>query len=159
MLNKTPSPLRQDSVAPTEDHKATPPAPLSLPGKPGDKVDEKPRFDFYKILPGGQDAAKPASAKPAPAQTAPAKPAEKQPSVVQSFNLQVGAYQKAADADNIKAKLALMGMEASVQQVDVPEKGILYRVRLGPYTNVDELNKARARLAQNGLESTLVRAK
>jgi hypothetical protein len=45
------------------------------------------------------------------------------------FFLQVGAFQKPADADNLKAKLALTGLEAGVQEVSIPEKGTMHRVR------------------------------
>ena len=56
-LNKTPLPFQDKSGR--ADRPAERPAangkPDQLPGKPGDKVGEKPRFEFYKILPGGQD--------------------------------------------------------------------------------------------------------
>lgn len=125
-------------------------APLPLPGKPGDKVDEKPRFEFYKILPG-TEAPVPQSA-PAPA-AAPAAPAG------EALFLQAGAFQKPADADNLKARLALMGVEASVQQVTLAEKGVMHRVRIGPYANVDEMAKTRTLLAQNGIQASVVRVK
>jgi len=134
----------------------TPGAPQSLGGKPGDKAPDaagdKPRFEFYKILPGGQEAT-PGQA-PAPGASAEkpvAAPAEPQ-------SLQVGAFQKPADADNLKAKLALMGLEASVEPVDVPEKGKMHRVRLGPYAKLEELNRVRNLLSQNGIQATIVKA-
>ncbi|MDP1635569.1 MAG: SPOR domain-containing protein [Gallionellaceae bacterium] len=125
-------------------------APLLLPGKPGDKVEEKPRFEFYKILPGA-DAPVPQTA-PAPAAAAPASAAD-------VLFLQAGAFQKPADADNLKARLALMGVEASVQQVTLPEKGVMHRVRMGPYANPDEMARTRTLLAQNGIQASVVRVK
>ena len=62
--------------------------------------------------------------------------------------LQAGSFSTAGDADNQKAKLAFMGIEANIQQVMVQDK-TYYRVRVGPYTRLDELNKTRAELAKN----------
>jgi len=59
----------------------------------------------------------------------------------------------------MKARLALMGVEASVQQVTLPEKGLMHRVRIGPYANPDEMAKVRTLLAQNGIEASVVRVK
>ena len=157
-LNKAPLPfLDKGGKAATEkgseasvDPARQPAAPQPLPGKPGDKVQEKPRFEFYKILPG-TEATVPQAA-PAPPVTAPAPAAD-------VLFLQAGAFQKPADADNLKARLALMGVEASVQQVTLPEKGVMQRVRIGPYANLDAMAKTRTLLAQNGIEASVVRVK
>jgi len=127
-----------------------PAAPLPLPGKPGDKVEEKPRFEFYKILPGTEASVQQAASRPEAA--APA-------SAVDVLFLQAGAFQKPADADNLKARLALMGVEASVQQVTLAEKGVMHRVRIGPYANVDEMARTRTLLAQNGIQASVVRVR
>jgi cell division protein FtsN len=130
---------------PVEAAARTEPAPL--PGKPGDKPLERPRFDFYKMLPSGEEVASP---KPeAPAAEAPAE----------MLFLQVGSFQKAEDADNLKAKLALMGVEAGVQAVDIPEKGTLHRVRIGPFKKPEDMNRSRALLAENGIQARVVKAK
>lgn len=170
-LNKTPAPFQDKGVRPPAAPSAPPPAPAavpvpgattpqpastppgspeSLPGKPGDK----PRFEFYNILPGKQDAA------PAPQDKGAAspKPDDKAASQEQIY-LQAGAFQKTTDADNLKAKLALMGVEASVQEVAVPDKGKMLRVRVGPFTKVDEMNKVRNQLATNGIQATVVKTK
>lgn len=154
-LNKTPLPFQDKSGR--ADRSAERPAvngkPDQLPGKPGDKVGEKPRFEFYKILPGGQEAT-PAPA-PAPAGSVPAA----EPARGETYYLQAGAFQKAADADNLKAKLSLMGVEVGVQEVAIPDKGTMYRVRVGPYAKPDEMNRARNQLAQNGIQATVVKIK
>ena len=75
------------------------------------------------------------------------------------FLLQAGAFQNPSDADNLKAKLALLGVEASVEPTNLAEKGTWYRVRIGPYTKIDDLNRTRSTLAQNGIEATLVKVK
>lgn len=124
-------------------------APKVLPGKPGDKPLEKPQFDFYKILPKGDGSVE--IPTDAGASTA-AQPVEK-------LYLQVGAFEDPTEADNLKARLALMGVEASVQRGESATAGTVHRVRLGPFTRLDDLNKVRAELAQAGIESNLVRVK
>ena len=57
------------------------------------------------------------------------------------FWLQAGSFASEADAENLKARLALAGWEAAIQPVSLPDKGLRYRVRLGPYDNTDELNR------------------
>jgi cell division protein FtsN len=64
--------------------------------------------------------------------------------VPEKFYLQAGAFEDPSEADNLKARLALMGVEASVQKVDVPEKGTMHRVRVGPYMGQEAMSKARA---------------
>jgi cell division protein FtsN len=49
-----------------------------------------------------------------------------------------------------------MGLEVVVQQVMIQDR-TLYRVRVGPFTHMDELNKTRSQLAQSGIESQLAK--
>lgn len=78
--------------------------------------------------------------------------------------LQTGSFQSAADADNQKAKLALMGAEAEVQQVMLQDK-VWYRVRLGPFKKMDEasttcgpeLKQGRRQCRQKGLRRRLTK--
>ena len=167
-LNKSPLPFlnKYEGAPKAENGKsaqggtaAAPQAPAPLPGKPGDKATDR-RFEFYGLLEGKQPAASGAAA-PAPAAPAVtiAPVVEAKPAPVEIFFLQVGAFQKAADADNLKAKLALTGLETSVQEVSIPEKGTMHRVRVGPYRSPEEMNKARALLSQNGVQGTVVKSK
>ena len=143
--------------------------PVALPGKPGDPIPEvtdKPRFDFYKILPGNAEAipdpkstdqiqvdTKSTEQNPADAvKTAP----EKENLLKEALFLQTGSFQNPGDADNQKAKLAMMGMEAVVQQVMVQEK-VWYRVRLGPFRKMEDVNRMRSELAGAGLEANVVK--
>lgn len=102
-----------------------------------------PSFDFYKVLPGDAGSALPAAA-------APAAPAPR-------YFLQAGAFHNASDADNLKAQLAMLGVEAAIQSGDVSDKGVLHRVRVGPFQAMDEVERTRALLTQNNIPSTLVR--
>ncbi len=72
------------------------------------------------------------------------------------YVLQAGAFRLADDADSMKAKLALIGLEARVLPAEVNGQRV-YRVRIGPYAQLDDLNRARARLEENGIESSVVR--
>ncbi len=115
------------------------------------KADEKPRFDFYTILPGKEQSVTERQVRDS------AKQAAKPGAPKESYFLQVGSFQNPADADNLKARLALMGMEANVEPANVAGKGVWYRVRLGPYTRVDEINRVRQQLTQNGVDVSLVK--
>jgi cell division protein FtsN len=117
------------------------------------KTEEKPRFDFYRILPGQEEPVSDRQLREA------AKQAAKTGASKDIYFLQAGSFQNPAEADNLKARLALMGIEASVEAADLPGKGVWYRVRLGPYTKIDEINRLRQQLAQNGVDASLVRIK
>lgn len=149
-LNRSHSPFqtnKDSSLVPAEKGKgATAGAAEGLPAKPGDKQ----RFDFYNILPGGQEAA-PAPKAPPPVADAPI--------VNESYFLQAGAFQKKADAENLKGELALLGIEAAVTEVSIPEKGKMYRVRSGPYAKAEEMNRVRTQLSQGGVQATVVKVK
>ena len=115
------------------------------------KAEDKPRFDFYRILPGKEEPVTERQMREAAKQ--PPKPGAPK----ESYFLQAGSFPNPADADSLKAKLALMGMEANVEPANVAGKGTWYRVRLGPYTRVDEINRIRQQLTQNGIEVSLVK--
>jgi len=141
---------------------------------------DRPRFDFYKILPGGEEAksvAKPAppdraladkaAGRAAPEQAPPAdnkaKAAESVASVdaatkvPERFWLQAGSFTTEADAENLRARLAMAGWEAQMQQGQLPDKATRYRVRLGPYDNVNELNRVKGELARRGFDVAVIR--
>ena len=128
------------------------------PAKEGEK-----RFSFYEILPGKEELIDPKKAIEAAKQEAKAEPAragEAAPAAPkETYFLQAGAFGSAGDADNQKAKLALMGFEAKVESVDIEGKGTMHRVRLGPYGRLDDINRVRATLTQNGVEASLIRLK
>lgn len=150
-INKMPTPFQPRSSAPakSEGSKGTAPDAVRAEDKAA-KGESRPRFDFYKILPGSEEPVTDQQFKEAQQKPSPAR---------EWFFLQAGAFQNAPDADNLKARLALMGMEASVQTTTVPEKGVWHRVRVGPYSTVDDLNRARETLKQNGVETTLIKVR
>lgn len=113
-------------------------------------VDEaKPRFEFYKVLTDKPDAVD--------AQLKPAEKPKSEDSKGLPKYLQAGSFANATDAENLKATLAMKGMEASVQKVTIPGKGEMHRVRVGPFSSEQELNSARGTLKLNGLDAASAR--
>ena len=137
----------------------------AAPDKPG-KTSERPRFEFYQILPGDKEVTeREAKAAPKAASAAPAAPVPKpgsspsspKPHSGETYWLQAGAFSEEKEADNLKAKIALTGLEASVRPVNVENKGTLYRVRLGPYQSIDDANRMKTALSQNGVAAAIIR--
>jgi cell division protein FtsN len=154
-INKMPTPFlaRMNPPTKTEVPKGGGGDVTKPEDKSGKSADSRPRFDFYKILPGSEEPATEQQFKEAHQ-----KPPAAQPSK-ESFFLQAGAFQNAPDADNLKARLALLGMEATIQTTPVPDKGTWHRVRIGPYSSIEDLNRARDSLKQNGIETTLIKVR
>ena len=73
------------------------------------------------------------------------------------FWLQAGAFASEADAENLKARLAFAGWEATIQSASLPDKGVRYRVRLGPYDNTDELARMKGELAKRGFDVAVIK--
>ena len=144
--------------------------PVSLATK---APSEKPRFEFYQILPGEKGAKSDSPTPPkvtesalrsgpeaAPKTKLDAKP-EVKPAGADArgevFYLQAGAFQSATDAENMKANVAFVGFEAMVRPVNLPDKGTLYRVRLGPFRSIDEVNRIKVTLSQGGISAAIVK--
>jgi cell division protein FtsN len=72
------------------------------------------------------------------------------------YVVQVGAYRTGADADAQKAKLALLGLDAKVSERDQAGR-VVYRVRLGPFSDKSVAERVRAQLESHGIDNTLVR--
>jgi cell division protein FtsN len=65
--------------------------------------------------------------------------------------VQAGSFPNEDDAEKLKAKLAMLGLEAGLQTAVIPDRGIYHRVRLGPFTSNTEVNKTLELLKQNGV--------
>lgn len=90
-----------------------------------------------------------AAAAPAPA---PAPAAEEKI----TYFLQAGAFRDMDDAENTRAKLALLGFEAAISEKP-GDNGSLYRVRIGPFAQADAMNKARSKLLDSGIDVAIVK--
>jgi cell division protein FtsN len=158
-LNKTPIPFLAAGKAKPPEKDVKPPAIAGMPqGTTATGTPEKPKFDFYKILPGNEEPVSEKEFRARAAAAAAAKPGQ-QESNKDVYFVQAGSFQNPADADNQKARLAILGFESSVEPANLPDKGTWYRVRMGPYTKVEEINKVRQSLAQNGIDANLVKIK
>lgn len=120
----------------------------------------KPKFDFYTILPETETVlpekapAKPKTkAEPKP-ETAKAAP---EPGV--NYMLQAASFATFPEADQLKAKLALSGLSAQIQKVSIEGQGDRYRVRLGPFEKVDQLDQAAQQLTKLGLKPLRLKVK
>lgn len=131
------------AAAPADDALATEPAPS---------------FDFYTLLPErqvelpGQDAVPPT---PVPGDATPAPPAGAA-AVAPGLRLQAGAFRNPADAEALRANLALLGLSARIESAEV-DGAPLHRVRLGPYEDARALERARRLLAEAGIQASPVR--
>lgn len=137
---KTAEPTPAAEPAPT---KAAAPAEKPAAAEPN----KGPNYEFYKILPG--------LAEPVPSGEPNASERTK-PAAERKTYLQIGAFSKSDEADNLKARLALSGIEVKIQSADT-EKGLIHRVRVGPFTKQSEIDQAMATLREAGLSATVVR--
>jgi cell division protein FtsN len=131
----------QQSVYPPQPELAPEPATAqdgAAPAAPGTSA--------TPTEPGATPA--PAAPTAAPAPTEPERPA--------SYVLQAGAFKGQEDAESMKERLALIGVEARIITAEV--NGVtFYRVRVGPYGQLEDMNRVRSRLADNGVEASVVR--
>jgi len=161
-IMKSPSPFvnNESPVVAKLQPKAAAPVQVAIPANQSATAaasgvaEDKPRFEFYKVLTDKQGATvvdqnKPATGKPVAQQAA--------PDVKEIYYLQAGSFSNADDAEKLKAKLTLLDMQVSVLTVTIPDKGVWHRVRVGPYKGTEEMNKARNTLKQNGVDATPMR--
>lgn len=131
-------------------------------GRAGELAKDEKKPDSERIVQPGAPSSTPsapAAGKPAPkaevakADTEPAPSAEARGRLW----LQVGAYVNKQDAENQRARFAVLGYEAQIQSTDIPDKGTVHRVRVGPYRDPDEAGKVRGELARQGIEVSVVK--
>lgn len=72
------------------------------------------------------------------------------------YILQAGAFGGSGDAETVKAKIAMLGLNARVEAAEIGGKTV-YRVRMGPYGTASELADAKAKLASGGLPAMAVK--
>ncbi len=73
-----------------------------------------------------------------------------------SYVIQAGSFQEFTDADRRKAELALLGLESAIQKVSIDKRN-WYRVRIGPYIDLVELNATRQRLRDGSIDVLVIR--
>lgn len=114
----------------------------------------KPADDPLGAAIAGMGAAPAPAAPAAAAAAAPAATAAGGGDVI--YWLQAGAFRETADAESARAKLALLGFEASISD-RTSDGGTLHRVRIGPFSQADAMNKARAKLSEAGVDVAIVK--
>ena len=114
-----------------------------------------PRFDFYAVLPN-QEVMVPDTSPP---EKKAGKPESGQPPPLSkgAYYLQVGSFRAHDEANSMRARVILLGAQASIQSVTL-NKDTWHRVRVGPYQNPERLREVRQRLRTHKIETLLIRA-
>lgn len=109
------------------------------------------RFDFYRMLPNFEVVI--------PEQDREVTPSGKVGEVREpgAYVLQAGSFRNPADADRLKAQLALLGVESRIQEVTIDDTQTWHRVRVGPISDLERLNEIRARLREHGIPALVIR--
>jgi cell division septation protein DedD len=141
-------------------------------GESGDEsasAPDKPKFEFYSILPelevvvpGDEPEPRAGTGEAAGAAEDPAEdtPASQEPAPAGegTFYLQAGSFRKAEQADRMKARIALIGLDVAIQTVTINGER-WHRVRVGPYQSRDRLRTAQQRLRDNEIDFLVLREK
>jgi cell division septation protein DedD len=121
-------------------------------------------YSFYDVLPTEENTDIPADPQPSAESATDAATTGVQTPVAEAapasdtsrYLLQAGAFERAADADDLKARIALSGEAARVESAEVNGR-TLYRVRLGPYADSAAANAAKANLAGQGIKADSIK--
>jgi len=115
---------------------------------------KKNKFDFYTLLPELEVVIPEEETRLHKSKHVASKPS----TYSGGYLLQAGSFQQFNEADSLKARLALLGVEAHIQSVDV-NKSKWYRVRIGPSNDRQALEQLRKRLRANHVDTLLMQAK
>lgn len=107
------------------------------------------KFDFYTVLPEIE--------RVLPDDFTDSELETKKNTKPVTYALQAASYENYADADRLKATLALSGFDASIQKVVIEGRGVYHRVRLGPYRSKRKMKNDKQRLAKLGIRSLPLR--
>lgn len=140
---KAPTTLQPTSPKPPAQTQAKP-AETPKPASESSDSDE-PRFDFYTILPEKEVVVPDYEIKTRVREERVGKAKETQ------YLLQAGSFREFADADRLRAKLALMGIESRVEKAQVGDV-IWNRVKIGPYEQMSSVTTIKNRLKENGID-------
>jgi len=140
---------KDSADAPRPDPYRAAPADAESGGVGPGRTAEK--YDFYQMLPNFEVVV-PEKDKDVK-RDLPAAAKIERPGV---YVLQAGSYRNEADAERVRVQLALQGVNAKVQRVAV-DADVWHRVRIGPITNLDELNKVRRQLRAAEVDALVIR--
>ena len=138
---------------------AQPAAPAPAPA-PAQQPKAPPPDALQELIGTLKDkpAPKAPAAAPAPQAKAETKPEAKADAAGDKwiYYLQAGAFHDMADAESTRGKLALLGFEAAISDRST-DAGVLHRVRVGPFNQLEAMNRARTKLSENGIDVAVVR--
>ena len=157
------TPFRPESTPHAKLEPIKPKTEAKVTGRTGDLAKDENKPESERIVQPGAPSSTPNPAPTAPpvAASKPASKAETEPAPSAEPRgrlwLQVGAYVNKQDAESQRARFAVLGYEAQIQSADIPDKGTVHRVRVGPYRDPDEAGKVRGDLARQGIEVSVVK--
>lgn len=145
-------------LLPKPDPEARAPVAADEPVAQDAPEPRRPKYDFYDVL-RDKEVVIPDAELIAQAQREAEAPADATPPPADNvrFLLQAGAFRSSADAEALKARIALTGEIARVESAQT-DGGMIHRVRLGPYPNAAALAAAKQALGNNGIEAMAIRA-
>lgn len=156
--------LRAPTPQPEPQSDATSPANSQRPsgGDPAPTANAKPRYDFYTVLPEMEVLIPDSELQERVRAEAPTANATGQSATTATppggvrYRLQAASYRDPRQAEETKARLALLGVSASVQSVNI-NGSTYHRVYVGPYTSAAEVERVKQQLASNGMQAITVR--
>jgi cell division protein FtsN len=157
--------LRDRNASPAPRAAVQQPASMETPMESGDvpvpdtnvpsaelqaEEEEEPRFTFYSMLPNFEVVI--------PEEEGDVKIDTKSAAVDEAgtYVLQAGSFTDPSDADRRRAELALLGVESQVQRIAIDDREY-HRVRVGPISDLDELNRIRSQLREARIDVLRIR--
>src|SRR5690606_20379443 len=126
--------------------------PEPRPAEPAPTLqDPEPQFEFYEMLPKFEVVVPERDGR-VPRESAGGNPVRRPGAYV----LQAGSFRNSADADRVRALIALQGVESTIQRVTI-DQDTWHRVRVGPITNLQKLEETRSKLRQAQIEALVIR--
>jgi len=135
---------------------ATAVAPNAAASHAGSSV--PPNVAIAKTNPPPVVTANPPTTSTNPTATTSTAAATAEPARSGQYLLQAGAFRNDKQADDLKARIAMLGLVGRVEVVQTPG-GEMHRVRLGPYATASELEQAKQKLSGGGLPAVAIRVK
>ena len=114
--------------------------------------DDETQFEFYEMLPKFEVVIPEQDGTSAPAAGPGGGPVQKPGAYI----LQAGSFRNNADADRVRALIAMQGVESKIQKVTI-DKDTWHRVRVGPITNLQQLEETRSKLRNARIEALVIR--
>ncbi|WP_019589830.1 MULTISPECIES: SPOR domain-containing protein [unclassified Thioalkalivibrio] len=131
------------------------PEPVPDPASEREPEREEPRFRYYELLPEDEVTVPDAPARDDADTDAPPAPLDT-PDADGPVVLQTGSFRRAEQADEMRARLTLLGLSPEVREAEI-DGDTWYRVYLGPYSDPDRTREVLERLRSEGIEALRLR--